>query len=96
MAIFNTISEPAFDEELGFGTVFQERVEHIANWGPFHLETVTIRRSATGLTNMWTEHVDSRQVVRDLKTMELQKTGTSQQCADFIVANMDRFNAGGA
>jgi len=93
MTIFTTISEPVFDQELGFGTVFQERVEHNANWGPFHLETVTIRRAATGIANTWTEHVDSRQVVRDLETMEPQKTGTGQQCADFIMANMDRFNA---
>ena len=91
MTIFNTISEPVFDQELGFGTVFQERVEHNANWGPFHLETVTIRRAATGIANTWTEHVDCRQVVRDLKTMEIQKTGTGQECADWVVVNMARF-----
>ena len=93
MTLFNSISEPVFNQALGFGTVLQERVEHTANWGPFHLETVTIRRSATDPANTWTQHVESRQIVRDLETMELQKTGTGQECADFIMINMNRFNA---
>ena len=88
MAFFNDISKPVFNQALGFGTVLQERREHVANWGPFYLETVTVREAATGIANTWTKHVETRQVVRDLETMELQKCGTHQECADFIVANM--------
>ena len=92
MASFNSISAPVFNRALGFATVLQERVEHTANWGPFYLETVSVRRVATDPANTWAEHVESRQVVRDLETMELQKTGTGQECSDFCLANMDRFN----
>ena len=93
MAFFNSISEPVFNQALGFGTVLQERVEHTANWGPFHLETVTVRRSATDPANTWTQHVETFSIVRDLETLELQKTGTGQECSDFCIANMTRFNA---
>jgi len=93
MTVFNSISKPAFEPALGFSTVLQERVEHTANWGPFHLETVTVRRSATDLANTWTQHVHTFSIVRDLETLELQKTGTGQECSDFCIANMTRFNA---
>ena len=93
MTAFNSISEPVFNQALGFGTVLQERVEHTANWGPFHLETVTLRRSATDPANTWTQHVEAFSIVRDIETLELQKTGTGQECSDFCIANMARFNA---
>lgn len=93
MAFFNLISEPVFNPALGFATVLQERVEHTANWGPFHLETVTVRRSATDPANTWTQHVETRSIVRDIETLELQKVGTGQECSDFCIANMARFNA---
>jgi len=89
--MFNEISKPEFNETLGFGTVLEERREHSANWGPFHLETVTRRQAATGIANTWTKFVSSHQEVRDLQTMTLQVSGTGQECADWVVANMARF-----
>ena len=93
MTLFTSITKPAFDPSLGFATVLEERLEHTANWGPFHLETFTVRRSATDPANTWTQHVHTFSIVRDLETLELQKTGTGQECTDFCMANMSRFNA---
>ena len=84
-----TMFQPIFDTKvfnpaLGFATQLEENVETIGAKGGFFIEKVTVRKAATNLGNTWTKHVETRFVLRDIATGELQIAGTLERCFNHI------------
>ena len=77
-----------FNPALGFATELEENIETIGAKGGFFIEKVTVRKAATNIGNTWTEHVETRFVLRDIKTNELQIAGTLERCFDHIDAKL--------
>ena len=65
-----------------------ENVETIGAKGGFFIEKVTIRKAATNVGNTWTKHVETRFVLRDMATNELQISGTLDRCFAHIDAKL--------
>ena len=84
--IFDT---ETFNPALGFATCLEENVETIGAKGGFFIEKVTVRKAAVdGLHNTWTKHVETRFVLRDMATNELQISGTLDRCFAHIDAKL--------
>ena len=84
--IFNT---ETFNPALGFATCLEENVETIGAKGGFWIEKVTVRQAAVdGLHNTWTKRVETRFVLRDMATNELQISGTLDRCFAHIDAKL--------
>tara|TARA_R100001163_G_C5058136_1_gene194717 strand:- start:164 stop:436 length:273 start_codon:yes stop_codon:yes gene_type:complete len=85
--------QPIFDTEtfnpaLGFATRLEENVETIGAKGGFFIEKVTVRKAATNIGNTWTQRVETRFVLRDMATNELQISGTLDRCFAHIDAKL--------
>ena len=83
--IFDT---ETFNAALGFATCLEENVETIGAKGGFFIEKVTVRKAATNIGNTWTKHVETRFVLRDMVTNELQISGTLDRCFAHIDAKL--------
>lgn len=84
-ALFGT---KTFNPALGFATVLEENVETIGAKGGFFIEKVTTRKAATTIGNTWTQHVETRFVLRDIATNELQISGSLERCFNHIDAKL--------
>jgi hypothetical protein len=83
--IFDT---ETFNPALGFATCLEENIETVGAKGGFFLEKVIVRKAATGIGNTWTKHVETRFVLRDIATNELQISGTLERCCAHIDAKL--------
>jgi hypothetical protein len=77
-----------FNRALGFATQLEEKTETIGAKGGFFIEKITTRKAATNIGNTWTQHVETRFVLRDIATNELQISGTLERCFDHIDAKL--------
>ena len=77
-----------FNPALGFVTCLEENVETIGAKGGFFIEKVTVRKAATNIGNTWTKHVETRFVLREIATNELQISGTLDRCFAHIDAKL--------
>ena len=84
-AIFGT---KTFNPALGFATQLEQKIETIGAKGGFFIEKVTTRKAATNIGNDWTQHVETRFVLRDIATNELQISGSLERCFDHIDAKL--------
>ena len=84
-AIFGT---KTFNPALGFATELEENTETIGAKGGFLIQKITIRKAATNIGNTWTQHVETRFVLRDMATNELQVSGTLERCFEHIDAKL--------
>ena len=84
-AIFGT---KTFNPALGFATQLEEKIETIGAKGGVCVAKVTTLKSATNIGNDWTQHVETRCVLRDIATNELQISGSLERCFDHIDAKL--------
>jgi|TARA_B100000073_G_scaffold304406_1_gene272998 hypothetical protein len=77
-----------FNPALGFATELEENIEIIGAKGGFFIEKVTTRKAATNIGNTWTKHVETRFVLRDIATNELQISGSLDRCFAHIDAKL--------
>ena len=88
--MFQRISDTeTFNAALGFGTCLEENVETIGAKGGFWIEKITVRQAAVdSLHNTWTKWVETRFLVRDMATNELQISGSLDRCFAHIDAKL--------
>lgn len=88
--MFQRISDTeTFNAALGFGTCLEENVETIGAKGGFWIQKITVRQAAVdSLHNTWTKRVETRFVLRDMATNELQISGSLDRCFAHIDAKL--------